>query len=79
MWHYLDKSHDIVKMKVGRLSAEEEIECVAAVRDERTRLPILRRLRIHHGVAPKLLDVQTVRSVLYRRAPRRVHEPVPRW
>jgi len=30
----LDEGHDIVKMKVGRLSAAEEVERVAAVRDE---------------------------------------------
>ncbi|WP_277922376.1 enolase C-terminal domain-like protein, partial [Halorubrum lacusprofundi] len=31
---YLDEGHDIVKMKGGRLSAAEEVERVAAVRDE---------------------------------------------
>jgi len=34
MRRYLDEGHDIVKMKVGRLSAAEEVERVAAVRDE---------------------------------------------
>lgn len=31
---YLDEGHDAVKMKVGRLSVPEEVERVAAVRDE---------------------------------------------
>ena len=34
MRRYLDEGHDVVKMKVGRLSADEEAERVAAVRDE---------------------------------------------
>ena len=34
MRRYLDEGHDVVKMKVGRLSAAEEAERVAAVRDE---------------------------------------------
>ena len=31
---YLDRGHDVVKMKTGRLSLEEEVERVAAARDE---------------------------------------------
>lgn len=31
---YLEEGHDVVKMKVGRLSVPEEVERVAAVRDE---------------------------------------------
>ncbi|SFB86040.1 D-arabinonate dehydratase [Halobiforma haloterrestris] len=34
MSRYLEEGHDVVKMKVGRLPVEEEVERVAAVRDE---------------------------------------------
>ncbi|MGM0398623.1 MAG: mandelate racemase/muconate lactonizing enzyme family protein [Halobacteriota archaeon] len=34
MRRYLDEGHDVVKMKIGRLSVDEEVERVAAVRDE---------------------------------------------
>jgi len=34
MRRYLDEGHDVVKMKVGRRSVDEEAERVAAVRDE---------------------------------------------
>ena len=34
MQRYLDEGHDVVKMKVGRLSVREEVERVAAVREE---------------------------------------------
>ncbi|QLG63650.1 mandelate racemase/muconate lactonizing enzyme family protein [Halorarum salinum] len=34
MRRYLDEGHDVVKMKVGRRSVPEEVERVAAVRDE---------------------------------------------
>jgi len=34
MRRYLEEGHDVVKMKVGRLSIPEEVERVAAVRDE---------------------------------------------
>ena len=34
MRRYLDEGHDVVKMKIGRLPVEAEVERVAAVRDE---------------------------------------------